>query len=105
MCGKALESKVFKLGRTKTSYMERKFSSKRPRSKELVTIAGEEVQKDQLFYLGLIIHINRNIEKEVKKRVKANWLECRNASGVVCNWQITTKTSIRFAILSSVLGS
>lgn len=52
--------------------MERKFSSKRPRSKELVTIAGEEVQKDQLFYLGLIIHINRNIEKEVKKRVKAN---------------------------------
>lgn len=52
----APESKGLKLNRTKIEYMEYKFSSRRQRNNELVTIAGEEVTNTNKFcYLGSII--------------------------------------------------
>lgn len=75
-----LESKGYKLVRTKTEYMECKFNSRRQRYKELVTIVGEEVtQIDQFCYLGLIMRNNGEIEENLTNRIKAGWLEWRSA--------------------------
>lgn len=61
----ALESKSFKLSRTKAEYMECKFSIMK---KKLITVVGEEVtHRNQFCYLGLIIHNNEEIEEDVIK--------------------------------------
>lgn len=60
-----LESKHFKLCRTKTEYMGCKFSSRRQRSNEVVTIVDEEVTQTSIFhYLGPIKHNNGEMHKE-----------------------------------------
>lgn len=52
--------------------MNCKFSNRRQRSEELVTIAGKEItQRDHFCYLGTIIHNSREISVN---SIKASWL-------------------------------
>lgn len=48
--------------------MKCKFSNRRKRNKELVSIAVEEVQQKEQTIFVLIIHNNGKIEEDVKRR-------------------------------------
>lgn len=48
--------------------MKCKFSNRRKRNKELVSIAVEEVQQREQTIFVLIIHNNGKIEEDVKRR-------------------------------------
>lgn len=66
--------------------MKCKFSNRRKRNKELVSIAVEEVQQKEQTIFVLIIHNNGKIEEDVKRRFeKQVGLKKWNASGVICN--------------------
>lgn len=66
--------------------MKCKFSNRRKRNKELVSIAVEEVQQRDQTISVLIIHNNGKIEEDVKRRFeKQVGLKKWNASGVIYN--------------------
>ncbi|KAL4198985.1 hypothetical protein AMTRI_Chr03g48830 [Amborella trichopoda] len=67
----ALESKGFKISRTRTEYTECKFSNKRSRDEEVVKIDG---QKE-----------NKKIEEDVAHGIKFGWAKWRCVIGILCN--------------------
>ncbi|GMQ11846.1 hypothetical protein CsSME_00054325 [Camellia sinensis var. sinensis] len=89
---KALESKGFRISRTKTEYMECKFSNSNNESRGEVKIENQELPKSEHFrYLGSIITTAGEIDADVAHRIKAGWCKWRSASGVL--------TAIRPAML------
>ncbi|XP_070016022.1 uncharacterized protein [Nicotiana sylvestris] len=70
-----MESKGFKLSRTKTEYLECKFSSK---------TQGEEGEGDG------------EIDKDVTHRIGVGWMKWRLASGVLCDKKVPPKLKGKF---------
>ena len=103
----ALESKGFKISRTKTECMEFNFKEGRTIDRALVEIDGQEVPRcDQFRYLGSIIHKEGDIDSDVVHRINAGWVKWRAASGVLCDRRVPKRlkgkfyrTAIRPAIL------
>ncbi|CAL5326839.1 unnamed protein product [Camellia sinensis] len=94
---KALESKGFRISRTKTEYMECKFSNSNNESRGEVKIENQELPKSEHFrYLGSIITTAGEIDADVVHRIKAGWCKWRSASGVLCDKRIPTRLKGKF---------
>jgi len=93
----ALESKGFRLSRSKTEYMECKFSKKQANNDMEVKI-GEHIipQVSKFRYLGSILQRDGEIDGDVTHRIQAGWTKWRNASGVLCDRKIPLKLKGKF---------
>ena len=103
---RTLESKGFRLSRTKTEYMMCDFSATMHEGGD-VSLDGQVVpQKDTFRYLGSMLQKDGNIDEDVRHRISASWLKWRQASGILCDRRVPQKlkgkfyrTSIRSAML------
>jgi len=84
-----LESRGFRLSRTKTEYMMCKFSKQKIRDYSIVTLDGQEIPMNSHFkYLSSIIQKDGVINSDVNHRIQASWLKWRSAIGVLCDCNI-----------------
>ncbi|KAL6561231.1 hypothetical protein OROMI_016832 [Orobanche minor] len=81
-----LEARGFKLSRSKTEYMECRFSDNSDREAEMITFDGKVVHGSTFFrYLGSIIQKDGELDGDVAHRIKAGWLKWKSATGVLCD--------------------
>jgi hypothetical protein len=93
----ALESKGFRISRSKTEYMVCKFSDTRSAYEEKVMIQDQEIPKSDRFkYLGSIISQDGEITDDVTHRIQVGWLKWRSATGVLCDKRVPTKLKGKF---------
>ncbi|KAM0884725.1 hypothetical protein ACQ4PT_030802 [Festuca glaucescens] len=93
---RTLESKSFRLSRTKTEYMRCSFSSTRHEEGE-VSLDGQVVpERDTFRYLGSMLQKDGDIDEDVGHRIKAGWMKWRQASGVLCDKRVPQKLKGRF---------
>ncbi|KAG2558020.1 hypothetical protein PVAP13_8NG106504 [Panicum virgatum] len=90
-----LESKGFRLSRTKTEYMMCDFSTSRHEGGDVSLDAQVVAHKDTFRYLGSMLQKDGDIDEDVKHRISADWLKWGQASGVLCD----RRTAIRPAML------
>ncbi|KAF3613264.1 Tubulin-folding cofactor A [Capsicum annuum] len=70
------ESKGFRLTRTKTEYLECKFSDLSWKDDMVVKLNSQAIQKRESFkYLGCMIQGNGEIDEDVTHRISAAWLK------------------------------
>jgi hypothetical protein len=87
----SLESKGFRISRTKTEYMKCTFGTDTGED-GVVELDGYEVpQKEAFRYLGSIIQKDGEIDRDISQRINAGWLKWRSASGVLCDRNIPNK--------------
>ena len=93
----ALETRGFRISRTKTEYMECSFSSRRSTNGDVVKLEGQEIPKrDHFRYLGSIIRKDGDVSDDVIHRIKAGWIKWRSATGVLCDRRIPVKLKGKF---------
>nr|XP_009774571.1 PREDICTED: uncharacterized protein LOC104224587 [Nicotiana sylvestris] len=81
-----LESKDFKLSRTKTEYLECKFNNVILEADMEMRLDTQVIPKRGSFkYLGYIINGNGEIDEDVTHRIGVGWMKWRLASGVLCD--------------------
>ena len=101
-----LESKGFKLSRSKTEYMKCAFSATGHEEGD-VRLDGQVVPKKDTFrYLGSMLQKDGDIDEDVSHRIKTGWLKWRQASGVLCDMRLPQKLKGKFyriAIRSAML--
>ncbi|KAI0497081.1 hypothetical protein KFK09_023409 [Dendrobium nobile] len=91
-----LESKGFRLSRSKTEYMECNFSSNRP-SEGIVTLRDQVINKSTRFrYLGSVVQSDGEIDEDIISRIHVGWLKWRNASGLLCDRNVPLKLKKKF---------
>ncbi|KAH0454287.1 hypothetical protein IEQ34_016211 [Dendrobium chrysotoxum] len=91
-----LESKGFRLSRSKTEYMECNFSSNRPCG-GIVTLGNQVINKSTRFrYLGSIVQSDGEIDGDIISRIQVGWLKWRNASGLLCDRKVPLKLEGKF---------
>ena len=72
----ALESKGFKISRTKAEYMDCNFVGHMERAETIMRIEDQEIpQSDSFRYFGSIISNDGEIDEDVEHRIKAGWLK------------------------------
>ncbi|GMP79314.1 hypothetical protein CsSME_00034912 [Camellia sinensis var. sinensis] len=91
-----LESKGFRISRTKTEYMECKFSNSNNESRGEVKIENQLPKSEHFHYLGSIITTTGEIAADVAHRIKAGWCKWRSGSGVLCDKRIPTRLKGKF---------
>ena len=91
-----LESKDFRLSRTKTEYMRCGFDTT-TREEEDISLEGQVVpRKDTFRYLGSMLQRDGDIDEDVSHRIKAGWMKWRQASGVLCDKRVPQKLKGKF---------
>ncbi|KAL6508141.1 hypothetical protein OROHE_021683 [Orobanche hederae] len=81
-----LEARGFRLSRSKTEYMECRFSDNSDREAGMITFDGKVVHGSAFFrYLGSIIQKDGELDGDVAHRIKAGWLKWKSATGVLCD--------------------
>nr|XP_009618780.1 uncharacterized protein LOC104110918 [Nicotiana tomentosiformis]XP_016501536.1 PREDICTED: uncharacterized protein LOC107819876 [Nicotiana tabacum] len=101
-----LKSKGFKLSRTKTEYMECKFSMETHEAEMYVKLDTQVIPKRANFkYLGSIIQSNGEIDEDVTHHIGAGWLKLRLSSGVLCDRNVLPRLKGKFykAVVKSVM--
>ncbi|KAM3233883.1 hypothetical protein P3L10_019242 [Capsicum annuum] len=92
-----LESKGFRLSRTKTEYLKCKFSDMSQEDGVVVKLNSQAIQKRESFkYLGSIIQGNGEIDEDVTHRIGVGWLKWRLTSGVLCDKKVPPKLKGKF---------
>ena len=82
---KTLDSKSFRLSRTKTEYMICDFGGV-VQEEEDVSLEGQVVPKKDTFrYLGSMLQMNEDIDADVSHRIKAGWIKWQQASDILCD--------------------
>jgi len=90
-----LESKGFRLSRTKTEYMRCDFGATHEEGD--VSLEGQVVPKRDTFrYLGSMLQRDGDIDEDVSHRIKAGWMKWRQASGVLCDKKVPQKLKGKF---------
>jgi hypothetical protein len=90
-----LESKGFRLSRTKTEYMRCDFGEAAQEGD--VSLEGQIVPKKDTFrYLGSMLQRDGDIDADVSHRIKAGWIKWRQASGVLCDKRVPQKLKGKF---------
>ena len=70
-----LESKCFRLSRTKPEYMRCDFSTT-TREDEDISLKGQVVPRKNTFrYLGSMLQRDRDIDEDVSHRIKVGWMK------------------------------
>ncbi|KAF3682123.1 putative pre-mRNA-processing factor 6-like [Capsicum annuum] len=92
------ESKGFRLSRTKTEYLESKFSEVSQEADVVVKLDSQAIQKkrESFKYLGSMIQGNGEIGEDITHRIGAGWLKWRLASGVLCDKKVPPKLKGKF---------
>ncbi|PHT57287.1 hypothetical protein CQW23_05773 [Capsicum baccatum] len=84
-----LESKGFRLSRSKMEYMECKYSDLKQEDEVVVRLDSQDVcKRDSLKYLGSMIQGNDEIDEDVSERIGAGWMKWRLALGVFCDKKV-----------------
>ncbi|KAG5610072.1 hypothetical protein H5410_021353 [Solanum commersonii] len=92
-----LESKGFRLSRTKTEYLRRKFNDVLDKADVEVRLATQIIPKKESFkYLGSVIQGSRDIDADVTHRIGVAWTKWRLASGVLCDKKIPPRLKGKF---------
>ncbi|KAF3677843.1 Tubulin-folding cofactor B [Capsicum annuum] len=100
-----VESKGFRLSRSKMEYMECKFSEVRQEDDVVVRLDSQEVRKGDSFrYLGSMIQGNDEIDEDVSNRIGAGWMKWRLASGVLCDKKVPLKFKAEMRMLRWMCG-
>ncbi|PHT44835.1 hypothetical protein CQW23_13993 [Capsicum baccatum] len=90
--GDALESKGFRLSRTKTEYLKCKFNDLSHEADVVVTLDSLAIQKKESFkYLGSMIQENGEIDEDVMHRISAGWLKWTLTSKILCDKKMPSK--------------
>ena len=93
----ALETYGLRISRSKTEYMECKFSGGNTDSRGEVKLGDHSIQEVTSFkYLGTIIQNNGEIESDVNHRVQAGWMKWKKASGFICDKKVPLKLKGKF---------
>ncbi|PVH61419.1 hypothetical protein PAHAL_3G033100 [Panicum hallii] len=91
-----LESRGFRLSRTKTEYMMCDFSPTRHEDGD-VSLEGQVVAKKDTFrYLESMLQKDGDIDEDVRHRISAGWLKWRQASGVLCDKKVPQRLKGKF---------
>ena len=91
-----LESKGFRLSRTKTEYMRCDFGTT-IREEEDISLEGQVVpRKDTFRYLGSMLQRDVDIDEDVSHRIKTGWMKWRQASGVLYDKRLPQKLKGKF---------
>ncbi|KAM0892698.1 hypothetical protein ACQ4PT_025584 [Festuca glaucescens] len=91
-----LESKGFRLSKTKTEYMRCDFSGVGGEDGD-VRLEGQIVPKRDTFrYLGSMLQSDGDIDEDVCHRIKAGWMKWRQASGILCDKKVPQKLKGKF---------
>ncbi|KAK8944698.1 hypothetical protein KSP39_PZI008342 [Platanthera zijinensis] len=91
-----LGKKVFRLSRTKTEYIELKFSSARTVD-FVIELGDQDISRSECFkYLGSIVQNVGDIDKDVTHRIQAGWLKWRGAAGLLCDRKVPLKLKGKF---------
>ncbi|KAM3304093.1 hypothetical protein P3S67_015125 [Capsicum chacoense] len=92
-----LESKGFRLSRSKTEYLECKFNDVRLENEVVVKLESQEVcKRDSFKYLGSVIQGNDEIDEDVSHRIGAGWMKWKLALGVLCDKKVPPKLKGKF---------
>ncbi|KAM1471536.1 hypothetical protein ACFX14_042016 [Malus domestica] len=92
-----LESKGLRLSRSKTEYMECKFSANGGQNELGVRIGDQEIPKSDRFrYLGSILQKNGELDGDLNHRIQAGWMKWKSASGVLCDRRMPLKLKGKF---------
>ncbi|XP_070022595.1 uncharacterized protein [Nicotiana sylvestris] len=80
----ALESKGFRMSRTKTEYLECKFGAKPTKAGVEVRLDSQVIPKrDSFKYLGSVIQGTGEIDEGVTHRIGVGWMKWRLETGVL----------------------
>ncbi|KAF3661377.1 DNA-binding protein S1FA2 [Capsicum annuum] len=92
-----LESKGFRVSRSKTEYVECKFNDVRRENEVVVKLEAQKVcKRDKFKYLGSVIQRNGEIDEDVSHRIGAGWMKWKLASGVLCDKKVPPKLKGKF---------
>ena len=92
-----LESRGFKLSRSKTEYMECSFNSEGDSNRNAVVLEDKELPPSRYFkYLGSMFQSNGDIDQDVAHRIQCGWLKWRGATGILCDRSVPEKLKGKF---------
>ena len=83
-----MESRGFRLSRSKTEYLKCGFSGAEIDGGEVIMGGVVVPQVEKFKYLGSIIEESGDIEEDVSHRIRAGWQKWRKTSGVLCDKKI-----------------
>ena len=66
------------------------------RGETLVLDGQVVVQKDTFRYLGSVLQKDDDIDEDVRHRISAGWLKCRQAYGILCDKRVPQKLKGKF---------